>query len=126
LRLIKPLDAICFPADARPRVAASQWWIGWVDKEPAAYAGLRLLPGGLAFLSRAGVLPPARGKGLQRRLIRVRLAAARRAGLETAFTYTVADNVPSMNNLIAEGFRTYEPEWAWAGRSGVIYWIRSV
>ena len=104
------LDEICFPHDDRITTADSLWWIVWQDKTPVAYAGMRLCKDprnlGLAFLNRAGVVPGHRGRGLQQRLIRARVAAARRLAVNELVTYVMIYNVASINSLVNCGFRS--------------------
>jgi GNAT superfamily N-acetyltransferase len=120
---VLPLDAECFPSDHRPVLENSLWWVVWHGKEPVGYAGLRVCEGaqnkGLGFLSRAGVVRKHRGKGLQRRLIRAREAAARSFGLSELVTYVAHWNCPSINSLVACGYRFYRPATKWGGASSV-------
>ena len=117
------LDEICFPHDDRITTADSLWWIVWQDKTPVAYAGLRLCKDprnlGLAFLNRAGVVPGHRGRGLQQRLIRARVAAARRLAVNELVTYVMIYNVASINSLVNCGFRFYVPATKWGGTTAV-------
>lgn len=94
--------------------------------KPVAFASLRIIDDyDTMYFTAAGVLPEARGAKLQRRLIRVRCAWAKRQGCKSIITYTVLKNYPSIMNLLKEGFRFYEPEWAWVGRK-VHYFIRKL
>lgn len=105
-----------------------RWWFAYGDGPiPAAYAGMRGLDSWprCVFLSRCGVVSEHQGHGLQRRLIRCRLAAARRAGFATAITYTAGSNLKSANNLIACGFRLYRPESKW-GVAGAMYFRKEL
>lgn len=121
--LILHLDQQCFPTDDPPQ----RWDAAWIVKDGcmiAGYALVRLVDGGkTAFFSRAGVLPWARGKQLQRRLIRARVRWARKAGCTTCVTYTMRWNAASAGNLIAEGFRPYWPAEDWGG-DGACYWYK--
>jgi len=76
------------------------------------------------YLSRAGVAEAYQGKGLQKRLIRVRLAHAKRVGSPIAITYTYK-NPASANNLIACGFRSYLPHYKWGGKHSD-YWRKKL
>jgi hypothetical protein len=67
-------------------------------------------------LSRCGVLPLARGLGLQRLLIRRRIAWARR---QTGRRAVLKHNHHSSNNLIRCGFRLYDGKWIAAD---ALYW----
>lgn len=126
---VLPLDEICFPADDRVAVPGSLWWVAWEGKEPVAFAGLRLcaLPEnrGLGFLCRAGVIPAYRGRGLQKKLIRVREAAARQLGMNELVTYCICSNAPSMNSLVACGYRFYSPATKYGG-PGAVYLRRKL
>jgi GNAT superfamily N-acetyltransferase len=102
------------------------YWGAFEGRRLIGYAGL--IPSrrfsDAVYLHCAGVLPEARGKRLQRRLIRTRLAWARRSGYLWAVTYVMPYNVPSLRSLIACGFRPYTPAIAWGGRD-VVYLTRS-
>lgn len=117
------LDEICFPSDDRITTADSLWWIVWHHEQPVAYAGLRLCREaqnlGLAFLCRVGVLPAHRGRGLQKRLIRARERAARQLAVTELVTYCVPWNSPSLNSLIATGYRFYRPGTKYGGAGSV-------
>lgn len=58
--------------------------------------------GAIAKLAGAAVDPAYRGRGLQRRLIAVRVAAA--AGIPLLFSTAAPLNLPSWTNLLAAGF----------------------
>ena len=98
------------------------WWLAYLDDVPVGFAGLHASVQWerTGYLARAGVHPDARGRGLQRRLIRARIAKARRLGWHWLITDTVA-NPTSSNNLIACGFRAYEPSKPWASKAAA-YW----
>ena len=117
------LDEECFPSDHRPALENSLWWIVWRGHQPVGYAGLRPCQWsqnkGLGFLSRAGVISKHRGRGLQRRLIRVREAEARALGLKEVITYVAHWNCPSLNSLVACGYRFYRPAHKWGGSASV-------
>ena len=69
------------------------------------------------FLSRAGLISKARGKGLQKRMIRVRVAYARKNGFKKVITYVHRDNIQSAVNLEKCRFRLYAPAEDWAGKN---------
>lgn len=111
-----------------PDMGRGAWWIAWTDDgRIAGFCGINppLGAGHPAYLIRAGVLPEFRGAGLQKRMIVTRLAYARRKGWRSVVTYTLCNNAPSANSLIARGFRLYEPSEPWAGEC-VIYWWKSI
>jgi len=123
--LLKWLDSECFPADEPYDFAKQDWWIVYDEqKHPVGYAGLKN-KGGYVYFGRAGILPSARGHGLQRRLIRVREKHARQLGCKSAITDTVPSNVASNNNLIREGYEMYHPQAPWRV-GGAIYWIKDL
>lgn len=122
--LIEYLDSRLFVEEERvEHINESAWWVGWNGDIPVAYAGAKLIPqANCVFLSRAGVMPEARGQGLQRKMIAIRLRWARQQGVKRVITYTHPLNVVSSNNLIRSGFLLYRPEWEWAGPE-FLYWI---
>jgi GNAT superfamily N-acetyltransferase len=114
------MDSVCFPSDVRVAPEGSLWWVARHRRAGVVgYAGLRIcqMPynRGLGFLCRAGVLQAHRGRGLQRQMIAVREAYARRMGLRELVTYVVPTNFASANSLIACGFRLYRPSHRWGG-----------
>jgi GNAT superfamily N-acetyltransferase len=116
---ILALDSRTLPE--APPAPDSEWWGAWLDDELVGYAGARMLETGAYYLSRAGVTPPYRGHGIQKRLIRCRVRRAWQLFAPRVVTYTVVYNAPSANSLISCGFRVYYPATAWAG-DDVIYW----
>lgn len=124
LAVVRRLDARLF-SNARAQRAALEsctWWVAYLGSTPVAFAGARSCKtdAELVYLSRCGVLPAARGLGLQRRLIRCRVAWARRQpGRTGVITYTLKHNHYSSNNLILCGFRLYDGKWVAAD---ALYW----
>lgn len=102
--------------------ADGDWWIAYDGKKPVGFAGLqaskRFTETG--YLVRAGVLPEARGAGLQKRLIRVRTRRAKVLGYVACISDTT-DAPASANSLIACGFKVYVPSKPWAFNN-TIYW----
>ena len=87
----------------------------------------------VGFHYRGGVLPDWRGKGLQRRMFRLREDEMRKCRLSKAVTYTDADGAASMCNLIAEGYRPYVPTPTTTlsglgrlGRVGFVHWEKKL
>lgn len=105
--------------------AGDLWWVVYDGTQPVAYACTRPTPAWTPYwyLARVGVLKSHRGNGLQKKLIRLRCNAARRAGASHMVTDTRRDNYSSSNSLIATGFRLYEPETRWAFETG-LYWMK--
>lgn len=121
------MDRVCFPDDETETFEGSELWFVVNDEHnPVAYAaGNVYRPDKALYLNRAGVLPEARGSGLQRRLVRARVAWAKGRGLRMVYTYTVPSNIHSINNLIACGFNAFQPSVPWNG-PGFCYWIREI
>ena len=98
------------------------WWIAYDGGNPVGFAVLcpsvRWCDCG--YLSRAGVIPSARGKGLQKKLIRARMRKARSVGYRWLVSDTT-DNPASSNSLIATGFKLFNPSQPWAYRRS-LYW----
>lgn len=57
------------------------------------------------FLSSCAVTMAARGKGLQRRMIDIRVKWGRKSGARYAFTYVAVGSYASLSNLLGKGFR---------------------
>ncbi len=110
---ILAIDSAIFKVSGPPSSAelkGSVWWVAADRDGVVGYAGVWVKPAKkAAYLTRAGVLPCARGLGLQRRLITVRERYARTQGCVRAYTYTHLENFPSMANLIK---CSYFPYWA--------------
>lgn len=81
----------------------SRWWV--LEEAENAYAGAYVDTDGVLRLERVWVREDLRGRGLQRRFLRVREAWGRRQGCVWSRTYTHVDNVPSMRTLEAAGYR---------------------
>lgn len=100
---LRDMDAVCFPTD-------TSFWnderYHWWRIDGMAYAGLRVdKKTNIAHFTRAGVMPEARGQGLQKVLIKARLAWCKRQGIKVVKTYTSHDNTASIASLKACGFR---------------------
>jgi GNAT superfamily N-acetyltransferase len=126
LDAVRALDRATFPLDAPVDPQPHDvWWLASIDGDPAGFCGLRVYTNGFGYLCRAGVLPRFRGRGVQRRMIAVRTAEARRLGLRHLLTDTWLHNSASINSLVACGFRAFHPERPWAMRDS-IYWRRDL
>ena len=125
-RLLTTLQKACLPSDRLYFPEDGVWWlmdhgslhVGFACATPSLQHARGI------YLSRSGLLPAYRGRGLQKRLIRVRLNWARKAGYKIAVSDTT-DNHPSANNLIACGFRLYTPPIEY-GYSKTLYWKRAL
>jgi len=98
------------------------WWVLYCDDQPIGFCSLRPSAYWLdtLYLCRAGVLPQYRGKGLQKRLIRVRERYAKRLNVNWLISDTY-NNPASTNSLIRCGFQMYIPTKKY-GAEGTCYW----
>ena len=126
--MLRVLQLACLPQDDPIFPEDGWWWLGYnlINDQPVAFGILEPSQQWLdtAYLSRAGVLPAWRGKGLQRRLITLRERVARNKG----FTWMISDttdNIPSSNNLIKCGYRLIEPSAPWANTDS-LYWTKKL
>ena len=112
------MHAQCFPGLEFQQLHGD-WWIAYdgETKAPAAFAGLwpSVRTPGAGYLCRAGVLPQGRGKGLQRKLIKVREREAKKKRWVVLFSDIAPGNAHSLNNLYACGFRAFVPSEPWSG-----------
>lgn len=107
---VRELHKMTFPTDE---------WIGdeaeyWIARDAAGravgFAAVTHRPEtSIVSLDRMGVIPEANGHGLQRRLTRACLKWARKLDVAYAIAYVSSRNYASMVNLLACGFRFYEP-----------------
>lgn len=117
----------CLPEDRPLHPKEGYWWIAYTETGvPAAFCSLKssVRWAETGYLSRAGVLWGHRGKGLQKRLIRVRIARARHLGWQWLLSDT-SENPASANSLIACGFKMYEPAQPYGLKTSV-YWRRRI
>jgi ribosomal protein S18 acetylase RimI-like enzyme len=124
--LIEYLHDQCFPNDS---FDGTDFWVVLDGSEPVGFATGRKseVAGNWYMLTRAGVLKQARGQGLQRRLIRVRVAHARKNKYEGCVTYVANRNSASAINVLRSGFELYDPliksrrKWVKKKRNGFVY-----
>ena len=106
---LKTLDAICFPDSLEDAWEESTWWAVYLHHKIIAYAGIRLDSlDDIWFweLSRCGVHPQHRGKGLHKWLVELRVEHTLRMNFgEYVATYTGCDNLPSQRSLVFCGFK---------------------
>lgn len=126
LETLRALHTLTFPLDDHEDYTSGAWWLVWDGDEPVAFAGSRfaVTEESAVYLSRCGVLKSHRGQGLQRQLLKRRLTHAKTLGVSRVISTTYL-NTPSANNLIAAGFRLYDPETPW-GLSGTCYWRKEL
>lgn len=124
--LLHWLQLATLPSDEPVPCTEAYWWVAYVDDAPAGFAGVRASAqfGDCGYLCRAGVLPPHRGRGIQKRLLRAREQYARRRGWRWLLSDT-CDNPASANSLASAGYRMYQPSAPWAlPRS--LYWRKKI
>lgn len=123
--IVLDLHRATFPGVALPDLNVGLWWVASDEVGPVGFAGLTPSTAGtrIGYLKRAGVLASHTGKGLQRRFIRVREAAARRLGWKTLLTDTT-DNPASANNLARCGYKMFTPAEPWALKNSLYWWKR--
>jgi len=111
------------PEDIPYEPTRGHWWIAYAEcGKPVAFAGLvrSIKWNDTGYLCRAGVLDGFNGNGLQLRLIKARLAQAKRLGWNWCITDTT-NNPASANSLINAGFKMYTPANPWSFRNAC-YW----
>ena len=110
-----------------PDLNIGHWWLMYSVDTSVAFCGLypSSYYSNTGYLCRGGVAEEHQGQGLQKRLIRVRLAKARLLGWKWAVSDTLAYNHPSSNSLIRCGFTLFKPSKKWATR-GSLYWSRHI
>ncbi len=102
-----------------------EWWAILNKRgQIVAYCG-SIYANNICIFIRAWVKKTNRGKGLQKKLIDIRLRAAKRSACHTAITYTIKENCASINNLVSKGFRIYIPEYAYGGKE-MLYWKKPI
>jgi GNAT superfamily N-acetyltransferase len=106
----REIHALAFPDD---------FWVGddhtyWVatdNKGTVGFCSIREVTEGNWFLSRAAVAKRVAGRGLQRRMIKLRVKFAIERGANRVYTYTILKGYESMVNLLRCNFRFYESSW---------------
>lgn len=124
---LQELDINCpfFKGCANEFKENRDWWVITDNKgEIIAYCGSGY-KANFAIFVRAWVKRNHRGKGLQKKMIKLRINAAKKRNCESAITYITPDNPASGNSLIGCGFKLYTPEWEYAGKE-MIYFIKNL
>lgn len=125
--LLLRMQRECLPGDVPMSPQTGYWWVAYTEHgTPAGFCGLHASKRWeqTGYLSRSGVLDRHQGKGLQKRMIRIRITKAKRLGWKWLITDT-SQNPASANSLIACGFRMYEPRRPYALPTSS-YWRRAV
>ena len=116
----------CFPSDELADFSIGWWWIAYDEQNaPIGFAGLypSIQWDKTGYLCRAGVVESARGKGIQKALIKTRIRYARKLGYQWLVTDT-RRNPASSNSLIAHGFRLYEPLRPWGFKNSLYFRLK--
>ena len=122
---IEAMHEVCFPDLPMIELLDGHfWWLAYDDDGDAIgfcalWPSVRMAGGG--YLARAGVMPEARGNGLQMRMIRVRERKARTMDWTVMVSDTNRDNPASANNMIRAGYRIFWPPQRWSNDAS-IYW----
>jgi len=116
------LQKVCLPYDQPIDTNFGSWWIATENGVDIGFAGLVRTVSwtDCGYLCRAGVIPDARGQGLQKKLINVRVRQAKALGWNWVVTDTRL-NPASANSLISCGFKMFEPSKPW-GYKDTLYW----
>jgi GNAT superfamily N-acetyltransferase len=119
---LSALQKICLPHDQPYDTNFGSWWIATENGVDIGFAGLVRTVSwtDCGYLCRAGVIPDARGQGLQKKLINVRVRQAKALGWNWVVTDTRL-NPASANSLISCGFKMFEPSKPW-GCKDTLYW----
>lgn len=127
VELWRATDQLIFDREPWEPYDCEFYWLAYADGHIAGHCSMALLKenDGVGYLTRAGVLDKYRGLGIHRRMLNVRKRCAKKLNLRALITYAAADNVYSINNLWAAGFRAYHPENNWIDdpRGEFIYFI---
>ena len=120
------LQKVCLPHDRPENTNFGTWWIATENGVDIGFAGLvrSVRWTDCGYLCRAGVIPSHRGRGLQKKFIRVRIRQAKAIG----WKWLVSDtrfNPASANSLIACGFKMFEPSQPW-GCKNTLYWRKKL
>lgn len=121
---LEALHKATFPFDSEPNWQEADWWIAYDEDKPIGFCGGQRWPDSCYYLVRAGVLESHRGRGLQRRMVLVRLRRAADLGCYAVWTYCTADNLKSANTL-RHYFKLGTPRRRWGGKS-CLYWYRKL
>jgi len=93
---------------------------GWIardgaNKKSIGFCTATNIGSGILYLSRSGLLSGYRGRGLQRRFVRIRERFARQNKFQTVITYVHPENHSSFVTLIKMGYEIYDPEYDYVG-----------
>jgi ribosomal protein S18 acetylase RimI-like enzyme len=124
--LLQYLQLTCLPYDDPLDTSKAHWWVVYDGQLPVGFACLQASVqwSDTGYLSRSGVIPSYRGRGIQKRLLTVRESKAKRLGWRWLVSDTF-DNPASGNSLIVRGFRLFKPSKPW-GFDAALYWRKEL
>lgn len=115
------LDLVVFPDCGNEFIKDNrEWWVIQENGKIVAFCGCLYTPYGICIFNRAWVYKPYRGKGIQKKMIKARIKAAKQH-CTSIITYTTTDNIVSANNLLKLGFLLYIPKYKWVGEQLYFY-----
>lgn len=124
LETLRAMHTLTFPGDSQPDYKPDGLaWIVYDAGDPVAFLYCEPITEAWYF-SRVGVMPAARGKGLQRVLMRRMVKDLRDRGVSVIVS-TTYQNPPSANNFVREQWMTYNPAVPW-GSPDTIYWRKDL
>jgi hypothetical protein len=109
-----------FDGASIPKFDEGHWWLAFFGALPVAFASL--VPSTRAnagYFSGVGVLQKHCGNRLQLRLMRAIETRAKHNGWSCVVSDTT-DNLASATNFIRAGYRLYQPQYPWVGRTRCI------
>lgn len=116
--VLSALHTLTFPGDEEPKWNLfGRAWIVRDGPDPVAFLYADPQADESWYFSRVGVMPAARGKGLQRKLMRL----MQRELADKVLVSTTYRNPASANNFVREQWMTYLPAEPW-GSPDTIYW----
>ncbi len=125
-QILTELQAEILPLDEAEDISKGYWWLAYIDSKPVAFCSLKLSSRwtDTGYLNRAGVLDGYTGRGIQKKLIRVRERYAKKLGWNWLISNTY-ENPASTNSLIRCGFQMYIPSRKYMGK-GTCYWRKKI
>jgi len=124
-RILTALHTLTFPADPMPKWKTDgAAWIVHDGEDPVAFFYAEPCADGSWYFSRVGVMPAARGRGLQQELMRLFEEWARKAKVPVLVS-TTYQNPASANNFVRRQWMTYLPATPW-GAPDTIYWRKDL
>lgn len=124
-RVLSALHTLTFPNDVMPRWRTDgAAWIVHDGEDPVAFLYAEPCSDGSWYFSRVGVMPVARGRGLQGELM-ARFEAWAKANKVPTLISTTYENPPSANNFVRRRWLTYAPAFPW-GCAGTVYWFKDL